>query len=482
MSDYIFSDSLENDRCLYYHFLDGFINKDFGNTIESSLNFINKKRKYLLTPEINILNKINISPHISRIDIIGLPESIYYKKDISSDKFDIIMENLKYSILPILSTGHITTMLFFIKDYKLNLLYFNSGDGIENHLSDKYGGGRSRPDLIYNDKYYSPFTGIELSNDIRIDIQTTINIFTSFILLYKLYNIINIKDSNFMDEITVDTNRQIYTIDNIITLINDINTLNPTLDINIHQFINPKIEIFHQDIYIYNSENRYSTDKINSLKPIKGDLNKTINKYFINKQDEYINESFHNILYAHLKKFKQFDINNYCENLNIFGSSLLFIKLNPHIEDKTTLHLINDNLYIKPQESGSCSWFSFYWAFVYYHILVKNNSLSYYNYINTVYDNFKKEIDYIFTSENIQKEYDGIIIFTTKKTIKNYNFILMKQLCDKLIKIDLIDKSILDNCIDFIYNINFDIDFSISNYFGKLNKKNIMYVSMNFKF
>ena len=118
-----------------------------------------------------------------------------------------------------------------------------------------------------------------------------------------------------------------------------------------------------------------------------------------------------------------------------------------NVIDKIMLHNFNDNIYIRPQDSGSCSWFSIYWPIIlynilrggYYDIYIKQVKLI----VNTCFTIVKK----IFTKDNFNKAYKS----------KSDDFILMKKLCNKFIDIGLLDKNILTNEIDFIYDIKNNI-------------------------
>jgi hypothetical protein len=194
----------------------------------------------------------------------------------------------------------------------------------------------------------------------------------------------------------------------------------------------------------------------------KEDLN-FIDDKFININDMYIINStnitkfindnlYYKILIVLLKCFcknkgcNTFELVNICNKsiLNEFKNKDVFNSFNINVKNKIILHLLNDNLYINDQESGSCSWFSLYWPLVFYNILINNSFNRYYNYIIHIYSWLKNITEQIFTKENFTLEY--------YKNASDYN--LMKIYCKKFVDIKILDNNILINEIEFIYNNN----------------------------
>jgi hypothetical protein len=369
MSINTFFDSLIDQRPIYYHFLDGYINPNYGNSIIKSLDFIKSNNYLLPSKDIKFINFNNKNIFINDLK--------FSYDNLNTDQKNLIVNNLKYSILPIGEDNHITTLLFFIKNNKFNLLYFNSGLGINNHMSKSLTGG-GRPEIIYNDKYYLAYHGIELCN--TIDNNKIIDLFLSFILLCNLYNLIKyeltpIKIKKYNQGLQIKYNRwtndsEIIIIDPLLVLIEKINKLNPDLNININFFFED--EIFKKNIY-YDNDSIYTFDQ--ELINEDDDVKVIVDCHYI-KFRLIIVKEFHDFMYFNINNIRKndqtkiFDIKKYCgDDLSNFNFKITTTKeINYYVEDKTTLHLINNNLYIKQQESGSCSWFSFYWIFVYYNL------------------------------------------------------------------------------------------------------------------
>ena len=104
------------------------------------------------------------------------------------------------------------------------------------------------------------------------------------------------------------------------------------------------------------------------------------------------------------------------------------------------------NIFISPQKSGSCSWFSIYWAICLYYVIKQEKD--YDNYINKVLTkciNIAKEI---FTIDNLKKE-----SFNSSKS----HIILMNNLRSKLYNMNMLeDNKYVINIINqnIVYNDN----------------------------
>ena len=386
-----FNKSILFYKPIYYHFLDGYINKNEGSNLQL---FITKFHDKLTFNNNNI--KIKSS----------LIESSIIENDFNNNP------NIYY-IFQTMHNNHTTSLLLFIKDNKHYILSFNSGLGINNHQKN-------------NDKYI-PYYGIIIDDYCEfINIYNFIKDINKFYDDYKNHKINNVYINNIGK--VESPNLKIY---------NDLSNIQ-NMYYDITEFINNIINIINiKSLYFYK------------------DIIKIDNKYIIGKHiiDDYFNKNkyydnliiFFNILIDH-KNYKKFIINNLCDNIFLkkFADQNIFNSFNINVKNKIILHLYENELYINEQQSGSCSWFSLYWPLVFYNIFINNNYELYVNYIDHIYRWFESLIKNVFTKDNFKIEYDS----------EDSNFNFMKILCKKFIDIKILDIKILNDEIDFIYNNN----------------------------
>jgi hypothetical protein len=260
----------------YFHLLDGFLNENKGDFMESSKNFIS-----------------NFNP-----DIFNLINDQYYCE---------------------IGSEHHMTTLFIKKDNDEYCLFLiNSGYGINNHYSIN----------INNEILYTPYYGIKLNINQLNDVI--------YMIIYIL--------SDFKFDFT-DT--YIYQYDHLITIYNILNNRNYFNSLRIsHNFIN----------------NVEDTEKIKYFKTLfqieENKLEKNKNKY-----DKIYNFLKQYTRITNIQKYINF--NEISENFTKLKEKVYDkLKLNENIIKKIIPHYHDENIYIYPQQSGSCSWFSVYWYII----------------------------------------------------------------------------------------------------------------------
>ena len=447
-----FKDSLTDYLAIYFHFLDGFLNPNYGYTNIQLFNFLKKNNSFLIPENVQEIyflsskletmkDKIEIELKFTNlednIDIVLLLEEIE-NIDKYNDKLLKLNKVFNYCIYQITANNHATSLLIYKNNGKIYVLSFNSGLGIDEHTPIVYG----------NEIYYSPYYGIELDDNID-----SIKKIISYILLNIFYNTID----NYKRQIekSEDNNKRI-NIDAFLIL-KLIMKLNKYIDFS-------NCSMFLLSININTNYTNY-TKTININKVLTfNEIIELLNKYHDSNLDIKIKDIkfdyiFYYLLIQILSCEKPYSI-LIKDNFNNIES---FNYFNNYVKNNIILHYIKDNLYITPQKSGSCTWFSIYWPLIYYYV-INNNLSKYCNHIKQIYDNFILILNNIFTLDNFKN-----IIIEDKdigkyKKYDNYNdIIIIKSLCAKFINIKLIDQSILLNSIDNIYKNNIKLNYIIDN-------------------
>ena len=425
-----FRDSIDNYLPVYYHFLDGYINKNVGYLPDKIYNFIKNNYKNFTDDNLSILEISYVKDFVYfvfthlpsnklyayKVFLDGTDIIIKYDDEDGDDDKDVTIEDLKfllnYCILQVSNDKHSTSLLFFNKDDNFNILSFNSGAGIDNHLK-------------YNN-LFEPYVGVTLGEYNLENFKKVI----SFILISKIYSIFDSKNDISYDYLYKYIKR--------------------------YKNICPHINLFDSgfDSVFYDS---FTLDQIDIF-PIETDFlkNRIISLKKISKHKDY---DYYDIIIKKLRNpyYKEF----------IFNQSFRFnydeFNFNKNIKFKLILNENEtfDKLYIRSQESGSCSWFSVYWPIIFYNIF-NNNLTKYYRTVKNIYNYFIKILYKIFTPENFTIAYN------------NLDFNYMKILCKKFIKLDFLNPDILEQEIDFIYKLNFNLQFNI-------DTKKTSFVDLNIK-
>ena len=456
MSIITFKKSIDNYLPIYYHFLDGYINPNIGFDKDKVYSFITNHQilpstlddsnKFITLLDYTI-NKTSIiliftvfKPTKNIIFTFNFDEDIKSRTDLSE-----IIELFKYCICNVINNSHATSLVTFINNNTLNIASFNSGLGINYH------------NIIFNDgikNYFSPYIGIKLYDDISKNIVDGIKTILSFLIISDLYN----KIENFKNlyEITIYQKYKFsekidailyYNCEPLINLIEYLKILDKINLDDVFKFtINNKtlnnlykiklIDVYYSGNTLYINEQEYTTE--------------TKQHRYIKTSEMIITEeklSYYNIITNIFKKlFKKF--NEYRLPITKSFNDTRFSNFNTSVKNKLILHN-HKTYYIHYQESGSCTWFSIYWPIIFFNIFNFNEE-NYYNTIIYIYEKFIKLLNNIFTPANFLLCYNN-----------DYDYIYMKILCEKLITIKLLDSSILEQEVDFIYNLDILIEYNI---------------------
>lgn len=425
-----FNDSVEFYKPIYFHFLDGFINENVGDALIHF--FLYKHRDYLLYDKIRFI-EMNITTQKMSLSFLNFKNEkedktidIENKNNdfiITDDIYDNIIHYLNYSIFNHGADNHATSIIFMIKNDSLFVCSFNSGLGIDKHFE--------------YDNSYLPYYAIRLIDNIHENKQQTIRKLLTIFFIKKLYELKNVFNAYKNKQ---NVNILFVTLKILETIVTDFSQLDIGIILNdIHITVTDFIINFHQM--------QYEDAKI-----------------FLNIP------SYYELL---IKIFKQ--INREQHNFNIEPEfqkkyNSLFNHINKNIKSKIIPKFIDDKLLIQTQESGSCSWFSIYWPLVYYNVIYESNYDNYCGIIVKIYDFFYDLLQIIYTPEIFMIEYNTF----------NSNIYLMKKLCTKFINLELLDNKILIDQIDFIYKLDFKLEYTeftnddnFINIYKKENYKNI---------
>ena len=375
-------------RPAIYHLLDGTINEDAGHSSSGIFDYVIYQlynKEYITFIYHLSSRRLSIRKKDSKCDILSIDHN--FKSDNSK------LES-RFNLIQVSSDNHATSILLHRIDHILYLSTFNSGLNLEVH--NKY------------DNKYSAFICY------KIDSKFEEHIF--FILsISNFYNNIKNYNSNNSDKhpiclyeiviwIQYYNNNNIL-LPNIYFEINNIKIDTPTIFLDkIRKYINHDIARCNVPIDIQ--------IKVTITDPCYYYFFHTILKKIINTNP--IEYKFNNDQIRLVNSVK----NEHSINEIIFNK-LIFYNLNESSQDY-------NNLYIKPQQSGSCSWFSIYWPLCV--IALYNNE---YNlFVNLVINEAKKDID------SLNKlEFENIIGFNKEYSI--INNILCKSINLKIIPLKL---------------------------------------------
>ena len=506
-----------------YHWLDGFISADFGNSIESTNRFIiNKMDKIiesksiilsrllvngLFIPEIELYNcktkqfkllkfrceteQIVIEHQIdTKTDSKSSSKPVYtnthnYSK--ISDKLDELQDIFKFNIFQTGDELHAICLVTFIKNNIMYLHIINSGEGIETNEFIQ----------VNNKNYYTPSESYILCDDVsdKIKLENGFNTIISICYFGYIYKELNdmVKQSK-QSKIMVD-DKFVYEInDKVICLLKFI-VLNSE---NIGKIVFGKhtlksLSELQKDTTVYISrdnmwvqnENYYTAAYIEKMKIYymnKKDGDPAANKYHANKYNDFVIEKqfsniinksdigiFNELFYAMLCKFVPNKTNftleaNITEHMSLVNTNQISngIAVNPLVLEKMLFKVSNGKLFIEPQESGSCTWYSVYWSLLMYEIYYLNNVESYIDLIKQINIQFSQyvfDIFYRFPDE----------CFTSV-------FLMWKKLFVKLCDIGLLDNNKFFNIVDYMYQTPFSFSPTIKKW-----KDAIEYVPITFK-
>ena len=406
-----FQDSVTKYRSVYFHFLDGLLNTTSGGNFSDVLATLNEITPRLLSTNISFGELNHYDNLITTLNING--SNINFSYD-SEDIEQINPELFKFCIIPIGFNQHQTTTVVFTKDNKMYLYILNTG------LDIQYNGDKIQID---SQDLYQLTKGVMICDDISKPnkLNEAYQYMKNFFLLSYVYN--HIYYNKFLPPLAFfsfsdDFKKLIkILITNKLSLFNNIFNLNGSLETL--DYINTNLEnIFPQGINLIIIEHYY-----------------VLASNFINLNTPINIGSIDNI-----------NILDY--NQNIISQLEGKQKLSENFLKKIILYNQNNNLYIYPQESGSCTWYSIYFSILLYYV-VHDNQVNYLQFINQINYQFYSYIIQVYTKRNFIEE--------LQKNPDNY--IYMKKLCSKLIDIKLIDNRILYDNIDLIYETEFSTIF-----------------------
>jgi hypothetical protein len=418
-----FKDVLIRYKVLFYHFLDGFINSDDGYNNEKVISFIQENK--LVKNHINIINSYRYDSDESGyilylINLSNIENKHLREKNIIIQEYKRVFN---FCIININLDKHSTSIVIFIKNDKLYLLSVNSGDGIELH--DKL------------DEYYKPYSDII----ILCENITTDSLFIDAI--HKIYSIIYLIELHvYLNEQNKDLNDDYF---KFYDKINYYEKINASFNVSELEIVN-----VNNKIYKFKDILELKTNKIKICKkPIF--LYKRYYDFFIKFINLIANDN--EITFSAIVDLTKY-INT--TDLNVFLNDSINIKVNNRVIEKTIYKFTLTDLYILPQESGSCTWFAMYWPIIMYPIIMYPTMPDNHNYMlyvnNILHINYTcyKLIQDIFTNENIYNQL-------------NYDYdyyVYMKILCDKFINLNILSPRIIEQHTDFIYNYthNFKYD------------------------
>lgn len=467
MSNITFDQSLEKCKAVYFHFLDGFINSEVGDTINNIQNFISENR--LVNNNINILVINNNSESYKEYKFTNISNKIHSSNS-KTETININFNNLceidyialrdlfSYCIYQTGNDGHATSFLVFEKNNKLFLLIINSGAGI--NLNDSF---------INDDKIlYSPYNGIVIceNTEDKIELKNGIIKILNIFQLPYLYNLL--KDPVPKYGIGLIETKQVINTNKHILIVN-FNKITYVV-LNLKKYFSlEKINSFDsiKFKYIIREMSRSSDSNVNSYADRYANFNiedlLKYNKTKVELSDESenfkidISFNYYQLIlniFAEIK-FKKFTLKNLSiDSIDKYNLDYNMYREENKIEDliikKLVLHTNKDNFFIHDQESGSCSWFSIYWPIVLYNIFINNDENKYAEQIKKINTVCYEVVQTVFSTYN----------FKTKYNSGNYdspsiNFEQMKKLCNKFIDIKLLSRNILDNEVDFIFKNKF---------------------------
>jgi hypothetical protein len=489
----LFDKHMYEYKPIFYHYLDGYIKEDGYNGAYEFLKThgskfigeenitIGKSGKYSKANGfyIELYNFITKEEHLISLNS---DQPMFSTNGIKKELIPELKQLFSYAIIQIGDEDHDMSLCFRIIDKKLICYIFNSGKGIEiNQNIEVLNNGLTQ-------KYYQPAKCKELCSDITNESEFTQGIKTALSLCFfnHLYlNMIHLKSQSYniddkQVEFVVDTN-----ILNLITFINTngcddliIDKKNYLTISLLYSNVNQKTLYYNEaSIYkLYTESDNTPIEKKMEFNTIKNTINTqfTATMYYIlcdkisqNLPPTLINEIFKNKSNDNIiSKFKTY------QELSKISSTVI---------KKTTLYF-TDKPYIIDQQSGSCTWFSFYWPILLYFVY-KNNYLEYSEFIIKINKYFEECLrTTIMTSDNITNSMNGNTFHLIKKTycklvdigLGNYEFI--EDINDCLFNTFDVNKSFPDgrqdkNYIFPNYSTIYDISNINTNFIAGINKK-----------
>jgi len=363
----IFNQFKNDNKPIFYHFLDNFIDDRNGYTSFQCNNFISN----------NILNKFKKLSKIvlcySEIDINHTTDEYEVLIYVHANKGDADVD-----AIPIFNGTEILNQEIFKEFISDNFLIFDLV--FDNHNTSLI--------IFYDDAYYNIFlinSGLGIStNHIKHKIKD----------MYKPYVNLRIKDVNL--------------VINILVFINFYN---------------------HLCVYVYSTKfnkKLYYTYLKKQFEKFEFDIN-FLDKITFNKKIYSILYNFFSFILLEIEDTSDVINNIIINNLSKIYNDYKYID-NKLIFDRLQFHLDDNNIFIYQQQSGSCTWFCKYWAISIFLIIYKSEN--YFNIIQQIYSNFLDSLNTIFTKENFKLELqheDSCIVTMNNIYLKLVNLNLINE-------------------------------------------------------
>jgi len=441
--DECFSENYVYNMPSLFYFLDGFVNNKKGDILNNVMNYLKNNN---LMPSTNIYYMINellqtnynfsLNLKICKSTIDGSLDVVFDQMQITckskSPNFIDLFKKNHYWITHNGYDKHATSLVLYTKNNVMYLMSFNSGANIDLHK--------------YNNNKYLPYFGFILCDDIQN--STKLNYAYDHYMRMLFFGIFY----NFLSNLTLTNNTNIrQVIDKFEDVYNFIiKEMTTTQKKEFNNEFNIDIDITEQNISIKKEENKSIEYIIELCKSFK---------YNDIHMIAHINSKYYILLFKYFNKCNEiteikfdlqldkFDKNN----INLKNDNEVYKKIPEDIKNKNNLHVQNNELYIHPQQSGSCTWFSVYWPLLFYHIIHTNDFDEYLKLFNKICTTAYNYVCKIFKIEYIVHEYQQ------QKSYYNY----MINMCHKLVNLNILDKSYLKSVDDLIYNISIDVSSQI---------------------
>jgi hypothetical protein len=319
-----FNDSITKYRSVYFHFLDGLLNTDAGGTFDNVLLTLKEVAK------INLNDIIFAKFSINRLTykmIFNDKQNVtfnYFNEELTIIPLDL----LKFCIIPMSFNKHQTTTIIFTKNDKLYLFILNTGLDMEKNGNT----------IKIDDKdLYQLTKGVCLCDNINNEtlLNSAYNQIKDFLFVSFFYKYIT--NNNYSE---TDKSNYIFNDD-----------FKNLLKTNYFKFSQEKI--FNLENQIYNFDELSDFKIVHQNYKNKDFLDITPNYYLL--VSNLINQHPNIVNIRKVNKKKIVRIND----CNI-DSLKIINELNESFLRKIILYNQEDNLYIFPQESGSCTWYSIY--------------------------------------------------------------------------------------------------------------------------
>ncbi len=479
---------IDNTRPVFFHWLDGFIKEDIGNRTDKTFQFISEKIGPLCTdkdiiiacpfsadiksdsnPEFYLINydwfkfqnlKTNEQTFIS---LDQKTQKIIISTDFKEDKFNPVVtvsdssyydfsdatiklsDLFKYCIFQCNDELHGISLLTFIKQNQMFLSVVNSGEGI-NKIFD--------PIEINQISCCSPHFSYLICDDMSnpTKLESALKSIMAALEFNSLYDELQHIQK---DQIIDDEDK--YVIEyktNQLTVLKRLEFVlaNATGASNIN-FGSGTLFDFAQitpKSFFYKDKNldEFVTNP-DSIKLTEPNLTPTATLEYLVLDHKY---EFATTLYImYCKFFKDIStkltipreiVPEISFNVDEIREPNTLSKL---VLEKMVFQIFGLELYIIPQQSGSCSWYSMYWPLLMYNIYYEPNITKYKNFVKDINSTFKRIIEDLFSVET----FDSLF----SKTESNLWQMYYNGFCN----IGLLKRENLEQYSDFLFNGKFKI-------------------------